>query len=81
MLTVKICVGNHCYLAAGSQLALWKNQIPQHLKDKVTILNVSCLGCHETEAKPPYAKVGEVVIEKATIEKVLEEIERQLFLA
>ncbi len=81
MLTVKICVGNHCYLKAGGQLALWKNQIPQHLKEKVTILNVSCLGCHETEANPPYAKVGEVVIEKATIEKVLEEVERQLFLA
>ena len=78
MLTVKICVGTHCYLMAGRQLALWKNYIPQSLKDRVSVVNVSCLGCHEDTSNPPYAKVGDVVIEKATTEKIVEEIEKQL---
>ncbi|MBQ9312707.1 MAG: hypothetical protein IJ213_06630 [Bacteroidales bacterium] len=78
MVTVKICVGTYCYLMGGGQLAQWRNYIPQHLHEKVTFVSASCLGCNEQNAKPPYAKVGDVIIEKATPEKILEEIEKQL---
>ncbi len=78
MVTVRICVGTYCYLMGGSQLAQWKNYIPQNLHDKITVLSSSCLGCKEDNAKPPYAKVGEVIIEKATPEKIVEEIEKQI---
>lgn len=78
MITVRVCVGTYCYMQGGHQLAQWKNYIPNTLMNKVTFVGSSCLGCHDENAKPPYVKVGEVVIENATPEKVIEEIERQL---
>ena len=78
MVTVKVCVGTYCYLQGGKQLAQWRNYVPSHLQDKVTFLGSACLGCKEDTAKPPYVKVGNVVIERATAEKVVEEIEKQL---
>ncbi|MBQ6754846.1 MAG: hypothetical protein VZQ58_02960 [Bacteroidales bacterium] len=78
MVTVRICVGTYCYLTGGSQLAQWKNYIPQNLQDKVIVLSSSCLDCNEDNAKPPYVKVGKVLIEQATPEKIVEEIERQI---
>ncbi len=78
MITVRICVGTYCYLQGGQQLAQWKNYIPTRLMDKVTFVGASCLDCKEDEAKPPYAKVGTVLIKQATPEKIIEEIERQL---
>lgn len=40
----------------------------------------ACLGCHENEgsAKPPYAKVGDVMLEECTEDKLLDEIYKQL---
>ncbi|MGP1515656.1 MAG: NAD(P)H-dependent oxidoreductase subunit E [Bacteroidales bacterium] len=78
MVTVRVCVGTYCYLQGGQQLAQWKNYIPTSLMDKVTFVGSSCLGCKENNTKPPYVMIGEVVIEKATPEKVIEEIEKQL---
>ncbi|MBR1625827.1 MAG: hypothetical protein IJ681_01645 [Bacteroidales bacterium] len=78
MVTVRVCVGTYCYLQGGQQLAQWKNYIPKTLMDKVTFVGSSCLGCKEDNAKPPYAKVGEVLIERATPEKIIAEIETQL---
>jgi hypothetical protein len=47
---------------------------------QVEIIGSACLGCHENEgvAKPPYAKVGDVLLEECTEDKLLDEIYRQL---
>lgn len=78
MLIVRVCVGTYCYLQGGEELAKWKFYLPEILKDKVTFLGSACLGCNNDNAKPPYAKVGEVLIENATPQKVVNEIYNQL---
>ena len=57
-----------------------KKNLPEDIKDKVEMIGSACLGCHDMEgvAKPPYAKVGDVLIQECTEEKLLDEIYRQL---
>lgn len=78
MVTVRVCVGTYCYLQGGEQLAKWKYYVPEDLKDKVTFLGSSCLGCNADVAKPPYVKVGDTLLSEATPEKVISEIYKQL---
>jgi NADH:ubiquinone oxidoreductase subunit E len=80
MITVRICVGTYCYIAGGEQLAKYKFYVPDEIKDKVKFLGSACLGCSrdEASAKPPYAKVGDVLISECTEDKLLDEIYKQL---
>lgn len=80
MLNVRICVGTYCYIAGSAELARLKDNLPEEIKDKVSFIGSACLGCDEDSgnAKPPYAKVGEVLIEECTEEKLFDEIYSQL---
>ena len=80
MLNVRICVGTSCYITGGQELAKLKKNLPEDLVNKVEIIGSACLGCHENEgsAKPPYAKVGDVMLEECTEDKLLDEIYKQL---
>jgi NADH:ubiquinone oxidoreductase subunit E len=80
MLNVRICVGTYCYITGGEELAKMKKNLPEDIKDKVEMIGSACLGCHDMEgvAKPPYAKVGDVLIQECTEEKLLDEIYCQL---
>ena len=80
MLNIRICVGTYCYITGGSDLIKIKDQIPEEIKNKVTFIGSACLGCDEEKeiSKPPYAKVGDVLISECTEEKLLNEIYSQL---
>lgn len=78
---VKICLGTTCFVMGGSSLQELTEIIPKKYGDKVELLGANCLGLCSTNweySKAPYVKVNEEVVSEATIEKVLEEIDKQL---
>ncbi len=80
MLNIRICVGTYCYITGGSDLIKIKDNLPEAIKDKVVFVGSACLGCDEEKetSKPPYAKVGDVLITECTEDKLLNEIYSQL---
>lgn len=80
MLNIRVCVGTYCYIAGGSDLIKIKDQLPEEIKDKVVFVGSACLGCDDEKeiSKPPYAKVGDVLIKECTEDKLLDEIYSQL---
>ena len=80
MLNIRICVGTYCYITGGSDLIKIKDNLPEAIKDKVVFVGSACLGCDDEKetSKPPYAKVGDVLITECTEDKLLNEIYSQL---
>ena len=79
--TVKVCTGTTCFIMGGEDLHRLIEIIPQKYGDQVEITAVNCLGlCSLNWENPraPYAKVNEEPVFEATVEKVLEEVDRQL---
>ena len=55
--------------------------IPQKFGDKVEVVGSPCLGVCSTNweySKAPYVKVNDTIVQEATVDKVIAEIERQL---
>jgi NADH:ubiquinone oxidoreductase subunit E len=80
-IVVKVCLGTTCFVMGSSNLQSLTEMIPQKFGDKVEIVGSSCLGVCSTNweiSKAPYIKVNDVLIQEATVEKVLQEIEAQL---
>ncbi|MBO5947947.1 NAD(P)H-dependent oxidoreductase subunit E [bacterium] len=80
-INIKICMGTTCFVMGGSFLQELINIIPQRYKDKVDVSTSSCLGICSTEleySKAPYVKIDEEIITEATIDKVLNAIEKKL---
>lgn len=80
-ITVKTCLGTTCFIMGGSDLQDLSNIIPQRYGDKVSIEASPCLElCHANVgyAKAPFVKIDDDVITEATLEKVLEAIEKRL---
>ena len=78
---VKVCLGTTCFVMGGSNLQELKDIIPEKYGDKVEISAANCLGLCSINweySKAPYVKVNEEVVTDATVEKVLEEIDKQL---
>ena len=78
---VKVCLGTTCFVMGSSNLQNLTEMIPQKFGDKVEVSGSPCLGVCSTNwefSKAPYVKVNDEIIQEATVEKVLEEIERQL---
>lgn len=78
---VKVCLGTTCFVMGGSNLQELNEIIPKKYGDKVEVLAANCLGMCSINweySKAPYVKVNEEVVADATVEKVLEEIDRQL---
>ncbi|MBP6428846.1 MAG: hypothetical protein KA273_00425 [Bacteroidales bacterium] len=73
-------MGTYCYITGGSDLIKIKDNLPEAIKDKVVFVGSACLGCDEEKetSKPPYAKVGDVLITECTEDKLLNEIYSQL---
>ena len=65
----------------GSNLQELNEIIPQRYKDKVEVIGSPCLGLCSINweySKAPYVKVDDEVITEATVEKVLDAIEKKL---
>ena len=78
---VKVCLGTTCFVMGSSNLQSLTEMIPQKFGDKVEVSGSPCLGVCSTNwefSKAPYVKVNDEIIQEAPVEKVLEEIERQL---
>ena len=77
---VKICMGTTCFVMGASELQELEEIIPKKFGNSVDIQGVTCLdycsSCSESQA--PYVLVDDEVVNKATVEKVMEVIERKL---
>ena len=77
---VKVCLGTTCFVMGGSNLQELNDIIPQKYGDKVEVSAANCLGLCSINweySKAPYVKVDEEVVSEATVEKVLEVIDRK----
>lgn len=80
-ISVKVCVGTTCFVMGGANLQELNDIIPQKYGDKVEVVASNCLGLCSINweySKAPYVKVEDDVVSEATVEKVLEAIDKKL---
>ncbi|MBR1977209.1 hypothetical protein IKA15_02905 [bacterium] len=80
-ISVKVCLGTTCFVKNSAYLPKLKEIVAKEFGDKVEVASSLCLGVCSTNweiSKAPYIKVNNVLIQEATIEKVLAEIEAQI---
>ena len=80
-ISVKVCTGTTCFVMGGSNLQELHEIIPKKYGDKVEIQASNCLGLcsiNWESSKAPYVKVDDDIVKEATVEKVLEAIDRKL---
>ena len=78
---VRVCLGTTCFVMGSSNLQNLTELIPPKFGDKVEVVGSPCLGVCSTNweySKAPYVKVNDTIVQEATVDKVIEEIERQL---
>lgn len=78
---VKVCMGTTCFVRGGSNLQELNDIIPKKYGDKVEIERSQCLGLcsiNWEHSKEPYVKINDDIINEATVEKVLEAIDKKL---
>ena len=78
---VKVCLGTTCFVMGRNNLQELNDIIPQKYGDKVEVMGSNCLGLCSINweySKAPYVKVDDEVVTEATVEKVLEVIDRKL---
>ena len=80
-ISVKVCLGTTCFVMGGANLQELVDIIPRKYGDKVEVAGSNCLGLCSIQweySKAPYVKVDEEVVHEATVEKVLEVIDKKL---
>ena len=80
-ISVKVCLGTTCFVMGSSNLQTLTELIPQKYGDKVEVAGSPCLGLCSINweySKAPYVKIDEDVVSEATVEKVLEAIDKKL---
>lgn len=79
---VKICMGTTCFVMGASQLQDLVDIVKNKYGEYVEVSGSTCLNfCTQKDneyAKAPYVTVNDTVISEATIDKVLQEIDRKL---
>ena len=79
--TVKVCLGTTCFVMGGANLQELIEIIPRKYGDKVEVTGANCLGMCSIQwnySKAPYVKIDEDVVAEATVEKVLDAIDKKL---
>lgn len=80
-INVKVCLGTTCFVMGSSNLQELIESVPRKYGEGVEVTGVPCLGLCSIDwefSRAPYVKVDEEVIYEATVEKVLNVIERKL---
>ena len=80
-ISVKICSGTTCFVMGSSYLNELYELLPQKFGDKVVVEPSLCLGqCSQSDkhSKAPYVKINDEIISEATVQKVIENIEKRL---
>lgn len=77
-ITVRVCTGTTCFLMGGSWLESLEDNLPPHLRDRVEVVGVPCLGyCKDREyGKAPYVVVGTEVLSAPALADVIARIGR-----
>ena len=77
---VKICMGTACYVMGGADLTTLADYLTPHQAECVDIKGIPCVdSCFDSKnKKPPFVLVGDVMISEANVNKVREEISRQI---
>ena len=78
---VKVCLGTTCFVMGASKLQELEDIVAKKFADSVEVSSSVCLGLCSAEGKymkAPYAKVDEEIVAEATVDKVLEVINRKL---
>lgn len=80
VLKVVICSGTTCYVMGGSDLLLLEEHIPEQYRSRIEIEGSTCLGlCKDRKyGKAPYVRVGDSIIDAASITRILEKIAEKL---
>ena len=80
-ISVKVCLGTTCFVMGGANLQELIEIIPRKYGDKVEVSGSPCLGMCSIQwnySRAPYVKVGEDMVEEATVEKVLDVVDKKL---
>lgn len=80
-ITVRVCTGTTCFVMGGANLQELNNIIPKKYGDKVEVMGSPCLGLCSIKweySKAPYVKIDDDIIEEATLDKVLDAIDKKL---
>ena len=78
---VKVCLGTTCFVMGSANLQELSELIPQKYGDLVSVEGSPCLGLCSIDwefSKAPYVKVNEEIVKEATIEKIIEAIDKEL---
>lgn len=80
-INVKVCLGTTCFVMGAAHLQELMEIAPKKFNDNVEISGHPCLGLCSIDweySRAPYVMVDNEVVYEATVEKVLNEIERKL---
>lgn len=76
---ISICSGTMCYVMGGARMAMLESIIPANLKDEVELTGSTCLeACSKPNAKPPFVKINDFIMEDASPEKVVEYLQKHI---
>ncbi|MDD3420669.1 MAG: NAD(P)H-dependent oxidoreductase subunit E [Candidatus Gastranaerophilales bacterium] len=77
---VEICIGTACFVMGANKLQDLEELFPPEWENLVDVKASPCLNlCSNNEySKAPYVKINGEVLSEATVEKVMQEIEKNL---
>jgi len=78
-IVVKICTGTLCHVMGGSELPELYSRLPNNLKALVEVKGMVCgQFCKDNSKKPPFVTINGFLMEQASIEKIINHIEKVL---
>lgn len=80
-ISVKVCLGTTCFVMGSANLQELIDIVPQKYGDKVEVSGVPCLGLCSSDwefSKAPYVKVDDEIISEATVDKVIDAIDKKV---
>ena len=78
-IAIKICTGTLCHVMGGSELPELAFYLPDNMKARVDIKGMVCgQFCKNSRMKPPFVTIDDILIEQASIEKIINYIEKAL---
>lgn len=74
---IKICTGTLCHVMGGAELLSINECLTNELKEKVELKGMVCSNyCKDTDLKPPFVTINDILISEASIEKMIGFIEK-----
>lgn len=77
---IQICAGTTCYVMGAGEILEQRNKITERFPDRCKIEAVNCMDlCKQGKyGQAPFAKVGDTVIPEANVNKIIEQVRKQL---